>query len=127
MGPYMSDRADAPDTEASLIAARDAFRGTHDIIEVFGGYLAVPAGTPIVQSTTIGGLTGKLRRLDHAPEPHMGTAYTAGGPRDGKLLDQRYGNCWPAEAHCSCGEMLRRESVTEPWVHTGRMPGEPLG
>lgn len=49
--------------EASLLAARDAFAGRWDIIEVFGGYLAVPDGTPIVQSTTIGGLTAKLRRL----------------------------------------------------------------
>ena len=67
MGPGYEGRMalsdDAPDTEAHLIAARKAFAGKWDIIEVFGGYLAVPDGTPIMQSTTIGGLTAKLGRL----------------------------------------------------------------
>ena len=48
--------------DGSLEAARNEFTGW-DIIEVFGGYLAVPAGTPVVRSTTAGGLAGKLRRL----------------------------------------------------------------
>ena len=48
--------------EASLEAAREAFR-EWDIHEVFGGYMAVPAGTPVVRSTTLDGVTLKLRRL----------------------------------------------------------------
>lgn len=37
----------------------------------------------------------------------------------------QYPDCWPAEAICAgCGMMLRREAVSEPWVHAGRMPGE---
>ena len=115
---------DAPDTEAHLIAARDRWKGKHDIIEVFGGYLAVPDGTQIVQSTTIGGLNGKLERMEHVPDPDMTKAYSMEGRRAGKLLDERHLDAFPAEAHCSCGEMLRRETVTERWEHTGRMPGE---
>jgi hypothetical protein len=63
----------------------------------------------------------------HHAIPRTDTAYTMEGPRTGKLLDLRYGNCWPAEGICSCGEVIRREAVTEPWEHTGRRPGEPLG
>lgn len=58
MGPTDGVFAD----EAALEAARDAFR-KWDIIEVPYGYLAVPAGTVIVRASTVGGLTGKLRRL----------------------------------------------------------------
>jgi hypothetical protein len=129
MGPGYEGRMalsdDAPDTEAHLIAAREAFRDTHDIIEVFGGFLAVPAGTPIVQSTTIGGLTGKLRRLDHAAEPLPDTAFSMEGRNANRLLDLRFAHHYPAEGICSCGEMIRQESADKPWVHTGRMPGEP--
>ncbi len=64
------------------------------------------------------------RQPDHEPEPKTDTAYTMTGPRAGRLLDMRYGSCWPAEGICSCGEVVRRESRDEPWEHTGRKPGE---
>jgi hypothetical protein len=65
MGPH-PDRlpprpADVPDDEAALLAARKMFAGMYDIKEVFGGYLAVPDGVEVTQSTTVGGLVGKLR------------------------------------------------------------------
>lgn len=48
-------------TEEELLAsARDAYPDW-EIIETFGGYLAAPAGTVILQSTTIDGLAGKIR------------------------------------------------------------------
>jgi hypothetical protein len=47
--------------DGSLEAAREEFKDW-DFIEVPYGFLAVPAGTPVVRSTTLGGLTGKLRR-----------------------------------------------------------------
>ena len=63
----------------------------------------------------------------HHAVPRTDTAYTMEGPRTGRLLDLRYGNCWPAEGICSgCGMVLRREAVTEPWEHTGRMPGDSI-
>jgi len=68
--------------------------------------------------------TGPGAPAYHAAEPLPDSAYTMEGPRTGRLLDMRYGNCWPAEGICRCGGVLRRESVTEPWEHTGRMPGE---
>ena len=70
-------------------------------------------------------MSGSGAGAPHHPEPLADTAYTRGGRRDGRLLDLRYLDVFPAEAHCSCGEMLRRESQAEPWEHTGRMPGEP--
>lgn len=65
----------------------------------------------------------------HRAVPRTDTAYTIGGPRDGKPLDMRFNaTCWPASAHCAgCGEIIEREAVEEPWKHTGRQPGEPLG
>ena len=60
-GPFMDDMPLAD--EARLQSARDAFAGKWDIVEVFGGYLAVPDGTPVVQATTLGGLTAKLNRM----------------------------------------------------------------
>jgi len=59
-GSYRSD--DILADEGALEAAREEFR-EWDIIEVFGGYMAVPAGTPVVRASTVGGLSGKLRRL----------------------------------------------------------------
>lgn len=54
--------ADAAADEAALEAVRREFAGRWDILEVFGGYLAVPDGTPVVQAMTLGGLEGKLNR-----------------------------------------------------------------
>lgn len=62
MGPERSDRPVVLSDEAALEAARKAFP-EWDIYEVFGGVLAVPAGATLVRSSTLGGLTGKLRRL----------------------------------------------------------------
>lgn len=47
--------------DARLQAARESFPGW-DIIEVFGGYLAVPAGTVIVQAIDLDGIVMKLRQ-----------------------------------------------------------------
>lgn len=61
----------------------------------------------------------------HAPEPLPGTAYTASGPYVlREVTDERIARAFPATAHCSCGEILSRESQDEPWVHTGRKAGE---
>jgi len=61
----------------------------------------------------------------HAAEPLPGTSVTIGGRWHLQDLDMAHPDCWPAEAICRCGQVLRRESVTELWEHTGRMPGEP--
>jgi hypothetical protein len=50
--------------DGRLEAARETFKGQWDIIEVFGGYLAVPDGAVIMQASTLDGLVGKLRRRD---------------------------------------------------------------
>lgn len=63
MGPGPEGRPVVLGDEAALEAARDEFR-RWDIYEVFGGLLAVPAGTVLVRSSTPAGLTGKLRRLE---------------------------------------------------------------
>lgn len=59
-----SAAAEAVSEDAHLQAAREVFAGRWDILEVFGGYLAVPDGTMIVQSMTLDGLVGKLRRQE---------------------------------------------------------------
>ena len=46
--------------DRALAAARASFPEL-DIIETFGGFMAVPKGTVIVQAVSIDGLTGKLR------------------------------------------------------------------
>jgi hypothetical protein len=61
----------------------------------------------------------------HRPVPRTDTAVTIGGPLHLRPLDTGHPSCWPAEGICSCGEVVRREAVTEPWEHTGRRPGEP--
>ncbi|HEY0933129.1 MAG TPA: hypothetical protein VGD91_05220, partial [Trebonia sp.] len=48
--------------DRALAAARDSLPARR-IIEVFGGFLAVPAGSVIAQSTTLDGSVGKLRTL----------------------------------------------------------------
>ena len=60
MGPM--ERHSAPDAEdAPLRAAREACLGW-DIMRVFGGYLAVPKGTPVIQSIDTDGIVEKIRR-----------------------------------------------------------------
>lgn len=62
----------------------------------------------------------------HAPAPLPGSAYTVGGPRDNREVDDRLARSFPATAICAgCGEMLSREAQGEPWKHAGRMPGSP--
>lgn len=63
MGPFADDTPPMADA-GQLAAAREEFAGRWDIIEVFGGFLAVPDGAVIVQATTLGGLTGKLNRRE---------------------------------------------------------------
>lgn len=53
--------ADEEARDRRLHAAREAFPAWQ-VIEVFGGYLAVPAGAAVVQSTTLDGLVAKLRQ-----------------------------------------------------------------
>ncbi len=47
--------------DSRLLAAREAFP-EWDIYHVFGGYLAVPKGTPIIQSIDTDGIVEKIRR-----------------------------------------------------------------
>jgi hypothetical protein len=57
----VASRTEAEDADAArLQAARESFP-RWQVIEVFGGYLAVPANAVILQCTTLDGLVGKLR------------------------------------------------------------------
>jgi hypothetical protein len=49
--------------DSRLLAAREAFP-EWDIYRVFGGYLAVPKGTPVVQSIDTDGIVEKIRRME---------------------------------------------------------------
>jgi len=60
MGPHDEP---PPVTELDIEAAQKLFAGRFDIIEWFGGFLAVPTGVQVTTSTTLGGLVAKLRRL----------------------------------------------------------------
>jgi hypothetical protein len=50
------------DTQHGLNAARETF-SDWDIYEVFGGYLAVPKGTPLVQGMYLATVADKLRAM----------------------------------------------------------------
>jgi hypothetical protein len=69
MGP-MGDRPSAAAREADryVDAAREEFPGW-DFHEVFGGWEAVPAGTPVIRAMFIDALLEKLRHRDDPPEP----------------------------------------------------------
>lgn len=65
MGPYVNQSAAsltaAEEAEdARLAAARDAFPAWL-IVEMLGGFAAVPAGTEVVDSFSLDGLVRKLR------------------------------------------------------------------
>ena len=64
---YLDDTApdDADAGELALVAARDRFTD-YRIIEVLGGFAAVPADTVMVQAATLDGL---VARLSAAPPP----------------------------------------------------------
>lgn len=62
--------------------------------------------------------------VTHVAAPLPDSAYTIGGPRDGRLLDERYMRAFPAEGICSCDLIVRREAKDRPWVHTHRKPGD---
>jgi hypothetical protein len=49
--------------DTRLLAARDAYPDW-DIYRVFGGYLAVPKGTPVIQSIDVDGIVEKIRRAE---------------------------------------------------------------
>jgi hypothetical protein len=51
---------EALDRYRALEAAQETFPD-QDIQEIMGGWLSVPKGTPVVQSTTLDGLVRKLR------------------------------------------------------------------
>jgi hypothetical protein len=69
-------------------------------------------------------MTSRKAASGHEPAPQPDTAYTADGPYALQKVDERIARAFPATAHCSCGEILSRASQGEPWVHTGRKPGE---
>ena len=58
---YLDDTApdDTDASERALVAARDRFTDSR-IIEVLGGYAAVPAGTVMIQAATLDGLVARL-------------------------------------------------------------------
>jgi hypothetical protein len=53
----------AREEERYLKAAKEAFPGW-SLIPVFAGWLAVPEGTPVIQSADIDGLVAKLRERE---------------------------------------------------------------
>jgi hypothetical protein len=61
MGPVNeltpADRAE----DSRLAAAKEAYPGW-DIRRVFGGYLAVPKDTPVIQSIDVDGIVEKIKR-----------------------------------------------------------------
>ena len=60
MGP-MERQSVLDEGDTRLLAAREAIP-EWDIHRVFGGYLAVPKGTPVVQSIDTDGIVEKIRR-----------------------------------------------------------------
>ena len=60
MGPTGDQTAYARDEDRRLQAAREAFP-EWDITAVFGGYLAVPKGTPVIQGMFLDGIAEKIR------------------------------------------------------------------
>ena len=66
MGPFGTNlsvnamAAQEAKANALLQAARDSFPDW-DIYETFGGFMALPKGTVIIQSTELDALVGKLR------------------------------------------------------------------
>ena len=53
----------------SLPAAREEFPDW-DLHDVLGGYIAVPAGTPVIRAMFVASMVEKLRaRLGHGSEP----------------------------------------------------------
>ena len=67
MGPFSDSIASRTAVEeaeeARLRAARETFPGWR-IVEVFGGFMAVPRESVILQSIDIDGLVGKLRQQE---------------------------------------------------------------
>jgi hypothetical protein len=70
MGPHGIRTAAQRDAETDrrLRAAREAYP-EWDITPVFAGYLATPAGTPVIQSTDIDGIVAKIRRHETEGTP----------------------------------------------------------
>jgi len=57
------------DYDHSLLAAREEFP-SWDVHEVLGGYIAVPAGTPVIRGMFVSSIVEKLRaRQGPASEP----------------------------------------------------------
>lgn len=67
MGPYGTNLSAAALSaaelaeQARLTAARESFPGWQ-IIEVFGGFLAIPADSVILQAIDLDGIVAKLRQ-----------------------------------------------------------------
>lgn len=56
------------------------------------------------------------------------SAYSVEGRYAGRRADLRLEVCYPVEAICVCGGVVRREKPDPDgmdWEHTGRMAGEP--
>jgi hypothetical protein len=75
---YLDDTDPDDDAgELALVAARDRFTDLR-IIEVLGGFAAVPADTEIVQAATLDGL---VARLSAAPSRRRGFRFRFPGHR----------------------------------------------
>jgi hypothetical protein len=63
---------------------------------------------------------------DHEASPAPFSAYSMDGPNTGRPANLASPRYYPAEALCGgCGAMIRAEHYGDPWVHNGRMPGDP--
>lgn len=65
MGPYEIQTAAQADAENErwLAAAKEAFPGW-DFHKVFGGWEAVPTGTPVIRSMDLDGIITRLRECE---------------------------------------------------------------
>jgi hypothetical protein len=63
MGPTGDQTAYARDEDRRLEAAREAFP-EWDMTAVFGGFLAVPKGTPVIQGMFLDVIVEKIRQRE---------------------------------------------------------------
>lgn len=74
-------------------------------------------------------MTGKLAPFsdrEHAVTPRPGSAVKAKTGFGTAAADLLNPGDYPVEAvDAECGEVVRSESITAGWTHTGRRPGDP--
>lgn len=66
-------------------------------------------------------------RIGHNTEPRLDTLYSMEGQNTGLPANPLNPYHYPIETTCeACGQVVRSEHAysANPWVHTGRMPGE---